>query len=219
MVDGVNNRKIQISPSILSLKLEDIASKLAKIEEYIEYIHIDVMDGKFVTNCTDGIGMFNKAKEGSNKPLDVHLMVENPLEEVSKYEGAEIITFHIEAVNSYEEALKVIEKIKSLNAKVGISVRPNTAVSVLTDVLDKIDLVLVMSVEPGYGGQKLITETIDKIDELRKLGFNKLIEIDGGVTVENSQKIRETSIDLIVAGTAIFGANDEIEAIRNIKSI
>lgn len=219
MVDGVNNRKIQISPSILSLKLEDIASKLAKIEEDIEYIHIDVMDGKFVTNCTDGIGMFNKAKEGSNKPLDVHLMVENPLEEVSKYEGAEIITFHIEAVNSYEEALKVIEKIKSLNAKVGISVRPNTAVSVLTDVLDKIDLVLVMSVEPGYGGQKLITETIDKIDELRKLGFNKLIEIDGGVTVENSQKIRETSIDLIVAGTAIFGANDEIEAIRKIKGI
>ena len=219
MVDLLEKHEVKISPSILSLKFEDVPDKIAKIEEHIEYIHIDVMDGKFVSNCTDGIEMFDKAKETSNKPLDVHLMVENPIEEVVKYEGAEIITFHIEAVNSYEEALKVIEKIKSLNAKVGVSVKPNTPVNVLEGLLDKIDLVLVMSVEPGYGGQKLIPETIDKIEELRKMGFDKLIEIDGGVTLENSKKIRETSIDIIVAGTAIFGAEDEIEAINKIKGI
>lgn len=219
MVDLFEKHEVKISPSILSLKLENVHNKIAKIEEYIEYIHIDVMDGKFVSNCTDGVGMFDKAKETSNKPLDVHLMVENPIEEVVKYEGAEIITFHIEAVNSYEEALKVIEKIKSLNAKVGVSVKPNTPVNVLEGLLDKIDLVLVMSVEPGYGGQKLIPETIDKIEELRKMGFDKMIEIDGGVTIENSPQIRQKSIDLIVAGTAIFGAEDEIEAINRIKGI
>ena len=217
MVELNKQHEIKISPSILNLPFEHLAKKIAKVEEYIDYIHIDVMDGNFVANCTDGVGMFEKAKENSKKPLDVHLMVKNPLEEIEKYKGAEIITFHMEAVESDEEAFEVIKRIKNLNAKVGISVRPNTSVGALINFLDKIDLILIMTVEPGYGGQKLISETLMKIKDLRDLGFDKLIEIDGGVTIENSKEIRKTPVDIIVAGTAIFGAKDEVKAINEIK--
>ena len=208
---------IKISPSILSVPIEEIGAKIKGIEKNIEYVHIDVMDGKFVTNKTAGIEMFNTAKKVTNKPMDVHLMVENPLEEVEKYIGAKIITFHIEAVENEEAAKKVIEKIHSYGANAGISIRPNTEVSKIVNLLDELQLVLVMTVEPGYGGQKLIPEALEKITELRQHGYNGDIEIDGGVTVENASKIRAYDVDIIVAGTAVFSAEDDNEAILKIK--
>lgn len=215
----VDKRKIKISPSILSVSLDDVPGKLKLVEKNIDYIHIDVMDGKFVSNKTSGVEMFDVAKKNIDKPLDVHLMVENPLEEVEKYIGAKIITFHIEAVENEEEAIKVIEKIHSYGANAGISIRPNTKVSELNNLLKKIELVLVMTVEPGYGGQKLIPEVLEKITELREKGYKGEIEIDGGVTIENISKVKEYDLDIIVAGTAVFSAEDENDAILKIKGI
>lgn len=225
MVESLSERKVKISPSILNVSFERLESELNQIEENIEYIHIDVMDGKFVTNQTNGVQMFEKAKENSSKPLDVHLMVEDPINEIEKYKGAEIITFHLEAMpleNREEACLKVIEKIKSVNAKVGISIKPKTLVSELINfhkILDKIDLILIMTVEPGYGGQKFNNEMLQKVIELRKTGFQKLIEVDGGVTVENSKQIRDAGVDIIVAGTAIFSAEDKNRIIRKLKGV
>lgn len=212
-------KKVSISPSTLSLTLEELPSKIKEIEDLIEYIHIDVMDGMFVPNQTNGLEMFKTAKEVSNKPLDVHLMVEKPLEEIKKYEGAKIITFHLESFENQEEVLEAIDVIKKINAKVGISIKPNTSVDVLKDILDKIDMVLVMTVEPGYGGQKLLVETLEKVKKLREMGFYKLIEVDGGIKVENAELVRSYGVDIIVAGTAVFGAENPREAIRKIKGI
>lgn len=217
----VDNKNVKISPSILSLPLKDVSQKIEKIETLIDYIHIDVMDGKFVENKTKGVKMFKTAKRVSSKPLDVHLMAQNPVKEIKKYKGAEIITFHIEATNSEEEVEKLIKKIKQMNVKVGISVKPNTSVSRLTKYINDIDLILIMTVEPGYGGQQLIEKTLEKITELRQNGYQGLIEVDGGVTIGNSAKIREINngVDIIVAGTAIFSAEDEIYATKAIKGI
>lgn len=212
-------KRVSISPSTLNLTLEELPSKIKEIEDLIEYIHIDVMDGKFVPNQTNGVEMFKIAKEISNKPLDVHLMVEKPLDEIKKYEGAEIITFHLEALENQEEVLDVIDIIKRMNAKVGISIKPNTSVDILKNILDKIDMVLVMTVEPGYGGQKLLVETLEKVSELRKMGFDKLIEVDGGIKIENAELVRSFGIDIIVAGTAVFGAENPRKAIKKIKGI
>lgn len=223
-VENVKNhgriiRKIIISPSILNVPLEEIPEKLKEIEDKIDYIHIDVMDGKFVPNQTDGVKMFQVAKGVSSKPLDVHLMVENPLNEIKKYEGAEIITFHIEAVENENEAMSVIKEIKKLSAKVGISVKPDTSVKWLKNILNELDLILVMTVEPGYGGQKLIIETLKKVVELREMGFEKLIEVDGGITVENIEIVKDAGVDVIVSGSAIFKAENMRESIRKIKGI
>lgn len=210
------NRKIRISPSILSLPINEISERIKKVEDNIDYIHIDVMDGKFVTNITNGVEMFNEAKKASNKPLDVHLMVENPIEEMKKYKGADIITFHIEAVEA-TQTLNVIEAVKMQGAKVGISIKPNTSVKSLINILDKIDLVLIMTVEPGYGGQELIKEALLKVSELRNLGYEKIIEVDGGINLENAPEVRITGVDIIVAGTAIFSAENENIAINKIR--
>jgi len=222
MVDSYENKKIMISPSILNVPLEKVSEKLKKVCNDIEYVHIDVMDGKFVTNYTDGVEMFKTAMAVCDKPLDVHLMVANPDVEIEKYKGAEIITVHLEAFhfeNGEEEFLKIARKIRNIDAKVGISIKPNTKVSELINFLDKVDLILVMTVEPGYGGQMLISETLGKVTELRNLGFTKLIEVDGGINTENANFVRNYDIDIIVAGTAIFGADDENEAIKKIKGI
>ena len=212
-------KKVSISPSTLSLTLDELPAKIKEIEDLIEYIHIDVMDGKFVSNQTNGVEMFRVAKENSNKQLDVHLMVEKPLEEIEKYNGAEIITFHIEAFENQEDVLKAFKMIRNMNAKVGISIKPDTSVDVLKDILDELDMILVMTVEPGLGGQKLIIEMLDKVSKLREMGFNKLIEVDGGIKTENASIVRNAGVDIIVAGTAVFGAENPRDAIRKIKGI
>lgn len=212
-------RKVSISPSTLSLTLDELTIKIKEIEDLIEYIHIDVMDGKFVSNKTNGVEMFKVAKENSNKQLDVHLMVEKPLEEIEKYNGAEIITFHVEVFENQADVLKAFKMIRNMNAKVGISIKPNTSVDILKDILDEIDMILVMTVEPGLGGQKLLVETLDKVIQLRRIGFDKLIEVDGGIKIENASIVRNAGVDIIVAGTAVFSAENPREVIRKIKGI
>lgn len=222
MVKEKNKKNILISPSILDVPLEEVENKLKKVQKNIEYVHIDVMDGIFVDNHTDGVRMFEAAKNACDVPLDVHLMVADLENEIEKYIGAEIITIHIEALKSEgreEEFLKIAQKIRNIGAKVGVSVRPNTKVSELTNLLEKIDLVLIMTVEPGYGRQELIVETLDKVSELRKIGFEKIIEVDGGINLKNISLVKQYDIDMIVAGTAVFGATDENEAINTIKRI
>lgn len=210
-------QKIKISPSILSLPLEKISENLQEIQEEIDFVHIDVMDGKFVTNETNGLEMFHIAKKSCNLPMDVHLMVENPMAVVSDYLGADIITFHREAVETIEEAKQVLKKIKSLGAKAGISIKPNTSVTTLNGLLEAVDLILIMTVEPGYGGQKWIPETLLKIEKLRNIGFTKWIEVDGGIHTENAKLVKEKGADILVAGTAIFSASDKQKVIEELK--
>lgn len=211
------SKKIKISPSVLSLSLASIPKELQEIQDVIDFVHIDVMDGKFVTNITDGIGMFQMVKKNCNLPLDVHLMVENPINEISKYYGATMITFHREAVKTLEEAKQLIQEIRKLNAKVGISIKPSTSVAMIQELIEEVDLILIMTVEPGYGGQKLIRGTLNKIKDLRNIGFTKWIEVDGGIHTENANLVREMGADILVSGTAIFSAKDKKRTIEELK--
>ena len=218
------NEDIKLSASILNVPTISLHSRLADLKDVVDYIHIDVMDGIFVSNKTPGIDMFKNAKRVETKPLDVHLMVEEPLRELSNYDGASIITFHIETVIDTKTMMidmdkfnEVVKEIKKLGAKVGIAVKPNTTVSLLRNLLRKVDLVLIMTVEPGYGGQKLIPKTLDKIEMVKKMGFTGLLEVDGGITEENCHEVTSKGANLIVAGTGLFEAQDPYEAGKKMK--
>ena len=202
---------IKISPSILSAdfsKLGDAIQDLEKAEA--DLIHIDVMDGHFVPNITIGPGVINKLRKYTSLPFDVHLMispVHNFIKDFAKA-GADIITIHPEATNNLASS---IEDIKSYNKKVGVSLNPETSVEKVLPVLNLIDLVLVMSVNPGFGGQKFIKETLEKVKILRKeidsKKFKTEIEIDGGINFENAKIARKAGVDILVSGTTIFKEN------------
>ena len=207
---------IKISPSILSADFSKLGSEIQNLEKAkADLIHIDVMDGHFVPNITIGPEVINKLRKYTSLPFDVHLMI-SPVHNFIKNfadAGADIITIHPEATNDLENSIK---KIKSYNKKVGISLNPETSLDKLNNVLDKIDLVLIMSVNPGFGGQKFIENTLNKIKKLRlKIDQLKLkveIEVDGGINFENSKSIIKAGADILVSGTTIFKSNH-----RNIK--
>ena len=206
---------IKISPSILSSnnRIESI-KKLNNTSS--DYIHIDAMDGIFVPNTQMLIDEIIELEKHTNIPLDVHLMVDNPIEYI-KYlanKNIEYITIHLEIEKNINE---IIDEIKKLNYKVGISIKPNTQVNALIPYLDKIDLVLIMSVEPGFGGQKFIESTLDKAKEIRTLNKNIIIEMDGGIKDTNINNIKE-HIDIAVVGSYIINSNDYNEAINNLKN-
>jgi len=216
--------EIKLSGSILNVNPLEVHSKITEVDGLLDYIHIDVMDGVFVPNRTDGIKMFKDNKRLENKPFDVHLMVENPLHEIVNYIGASIITFHIETlINSKTMQLDmelfydISREIRRMGAKVGIAIKPNTTVSFLRNLLNKVDLVLVMTVEPGFGGQKLIESTLNKIEKVREMGFKGMLEVDGGITLENAITVIEKGANVIVAGTSLFGAEDVYDAAWTIK--
>jgi len=218
--------KVMLSPSILNVDRLKVHSYLTEINDYISYIHIDVMDGRFVRNKTDGIDMYKETKRIEKKPLDVHLMVVDPLCEIDNYKDAGIITFHLETVlNTTDmkintmEFERIIKKIKSYGAKVGVAIKPRTTVSLLINVLKDIDVILVMTVEPGYGGQQLITSTIDKISSLRKMGYKGIIEADGGINKYNSSELINKGANLLVAGTALFDSYDIRQSAKDILGI
>ena len=202
---------IKISPSILSADLSKLGSEIQKLEKAkADLIHIDVMDGHFVPNITIGPEVINKLRKYTSLPFDVHLMI-SPVHNFIKNfadAGADIITIHPEATNDLESSIK---KIKSYNKKVGISLNPETSLDKLNNVLDKIDLVLIMSVNPGFGGQKFMPETLEKVKILRKeIDTKKLkvqIEIDGGINFENSKMAIRAGVDILVSGTTIFKEN------------
>ena len=186
-----------------------------------EWVHIDVMDGVFVPNISFGFPVLKAITKATNKFMDVHLMIVEPEKYVTRFAeaGADLVTFHTEATDKVEECIELIRKA---GAKVGVSIKPKTPIEVLEPILDKIDLVLIMSVEPGFGGQSFIEGSTEKVAALRKMidskGLNVLIEIDGGVSRHNAGELYEAGCDALVAGSAVFKAADpeaEIVAILN----
>jgi ribulose-phosphate 3-epimerase len=205
-------KKIQISPSILSADFSQLGNEIKKLEEGgADMIHVDVMDGHFVPNLTIGPPVIKALKRHSSVLFDVHLMISPVHKYIEAYSnaGADIITIHPEATDDLKSS---ISKIKELNKKVGVSLNPETKIDIILDVLDQIDLVLIMSVNPGFGGQKFMPEVLTKIKELKKIqnkrDLNFDIEIDGGINFENSKMAIEAGANILVSGTTIFKSNN-----------
>ena len=207
-----------ISPSLLSADFGNLeaACKMINASE-AEWLHIDVMDGVFVPNISFGFPVLEAVNKYCNKPLDVHLMIVHPEKYITRFAkaGADILTFHYETV---ENPLEIIELIKSEGIKVGITINPDVPVNVLEPYIDKVDLVLLMTVFAGYGGQKFIEDSYARIAELREMIKRKnahcVIEVDGGVNVQNAQQLFDSGVNVLVAGSAVFNADNPIETIR-----
>ena len=205
-------KKIQISPSILSADFSQLANEIKRLENGgADMIHVDVMDGHFVPNLTIGPPVIKSLKKHSSILFDVHLMISPVHKYIKAYAdaGADIITIHPEATNDINSSISLI---KELNKKVGVSLNPETKVDIIIEHLDKIDLVLIMSVNPGFGGQKFMPEVLSKIGELKKLRTAKDldfdIEIDGGINFENSKMAIRAGANILVSGTTIFKSNN-----------
>ena len=205
-------KKIQISPSILSADFSQLGKEIKRLEEGgADMIHVDVMDGHFVPNLTIGPPVIKSLKKHSSILFDVHLMISPVHKYIEAYAnaGADIITIHPEATDNMDLS---ITKIQELNKKVGVSLNPETKVDVLIDHLNKIDLVLIMSVNPGFGGQKFMPEVLSKIKQLKKIqtekNLNFDIEIDGGINFDNSKDAIKAGANILVSGTTIFKSNN-----------
>ncbi len=200
-----------LAPSILSADFTILGEQIKETEAAgAQYLHFDVMDGIFVPSISFGLPVLKTIRKASGQIYDVHLMIEEPIRYVEQFaeSGADIITFHVEAASDSRE---VIDKIRSLGKKVGLAIKPKTPVEAIKPYLEHIDMLLVMTVEPGFGGQKYMDECTDKIKEARKLitdaGLKTDIEIDGGVTTDNVHIPLEAGANVIVAGSAVFNGN------------
>jgi len=205
-------KKIKISPSILSADFSQLGNEIRKLEEAgADMIHIDVMDGHFVPNLTMGPPIIKALRKYTKLPFDVHLMISPVHKYINDYAeaGADIITIHPEAT---EDLKKSIKSIKDLNKKVGVSLNPKTKIDLIINLLNEIDLVLIMSVNPGFGGQKFIPEVLEKIRDLKKIkDKNDLkfdIEIDGGINFDNNKLAIEAGANILVSGTTVFKNNN-----------
>ena len=214
--------RIKISPSILSADFSKLGEEIIKLEKAgADYIHIDVMDGHFVPNITIGPEVIKKLRSKTKIPFDVHLMI-SPVDNFIKNfaeAGADIITVHPEATKDLKNTISIIRK---LNKKVGVSLNPESPISLVENVLDSIDLVLIMSVNPGFGGQKFMIETLEKLKNLKSTINQKklktLLEIDGGINFENYKMAIDAGADILVSGTTIFKSNNG-DIKKNIESL
>ena len=205
-------KKIQISPSILSADFSQLGNEIKRLEEGgADMIHVDVMDGHFVPNLTVGPPVIKALRKQCSIKFDVHLMISPVHKYIEAYAdaGADIITIHPEATENLEES---ISKIKSLNKKVGVSLNPESKLDLISNYLEKIDLVLIMSVNPGFGGQKFMPEVLDKVKQLKEIksknNMNFDIEIDGGINFDNCQSAIEAGANILVSGTTVFKSNN-----------
>ena len=205
-------KKIKISPSILSADFSQLGNEIKRLEEGgADLIHVDVMDGHFVPNLTIGPPVIKNLRKYTKLPFDVHLMISPVHKYLKDYAeaGADIITIHPEATDNLQESINLIKK---LNKKVGVSLNPNTNLNVLMDEIKNIDLILIMSVFPGFGGQKFIPEVIDKIKKLKELkennNYNFDIEFDGGINFTNFKEVLNAGANILVSGTTIFKENN-----------
>lgn len=211
---------VKISPSILSCDFANMKEDIATIVNDVEYLHIDVMDGVFVNNISFGIPVVKALRPHFDIVFDTHLMIINPIKYINQFAkvGSDIITFHLE---SDDDPNEVIDLIHANNVKAGISIRPATPVESLIPFLDKVELILIMSVEPGFGGQKFDPTALAKISWLKeqkeKHGYNYEIEVDGGINGQTSQLCNDAGVDVLVSGSYVFGADDRKSAIDSLK--
>ena len=206
-----------IAPSILAADFDNLEKEIRSIEEAgADYIHIDVMDGEFVNNKTQGIDMLEIANKTTNLPLDTHLMVENPEDWIDDFLESDTVTFHIEATDE-ERANSIIEKLHEHEIRAGIAIKPDTSIEEVLPYVDKVDMILVMTVEPGFGGQKLIPACLEKVKQLREISKEIDIEVDGGINLENIEEAKKTGANIIVAGTSIFKAENRKYVIEKMK--
>ncbi len=212
-----------VSPSILSADFGNLAKDIELVNESeADWIHCDIMDGVFVPNISFGFPVVKTVKKFARKPLDVHLMIVEPDRYLARWKetGADILTVQYEACTHLH---RTVSEIRSLGMKAGVAINPHTPVSLLKNSLPYIDMVLIMTVNPGFGGQSFILECYNKVAELREMidtrKYNVLIEVDGGVDTKNARRLVETGVDVLVTGNTVFTSKDPVETIRRLKRL
>lgn len=212
-----------ISPSLLAADFSKLGDEIEKVNRSVaDWLHLDIMDGVFVPNISFGFPVIKYVKQASRRPLDVHLMIVEPERYITRFSeaGASLLTVHYEACLHLN---RVVNQIRELGMKAGVSLNPHTPVALLKNILPYIDMVLLMTVNPGYGGQRFIGGSYEKIRELRAMiddsGYNILIEVDGGVDTSNAASLVEAGVDVLVAGSSVFGSDDPVKLIARLKSL
>ncbi len=215
--------KHKVAPSVLAADFRNLRDEIEMVNlSQADWFHLDVMDGRFVPNISFGMLVIEAIKKMATKPLDVHLMIVEPEKYIEQFRaaGADVITVHYEACPHLHRTL---EQIRATGSKAGVALNPHTPVSVLEDVLEMTDLVCLMSVNPGFGGQKFIYQTLPKVKKLREMlderNVSTLIEIDGGVGLQNAESLLQAGADVLVAGSSVFGARDPAYVIRQLKEL
>lgn len=214
------NDEIRVAPSVLSADFRRLADELADVST-ADLLHYDVMDGHFVPNLSFGIDLLRTVKSATELPVDVHLMISNPDEMVERYldAGADVVSFHYEATS---HAHRLVSLIKDRGAKASVAINPATPVCMLEPILCDLDMVLVMTVNPGFGGQRFIESSLRKLRRLRRMrdeqGVNPAIEVDGGITARNAAEVVAAGANVLVAGSSVFGAADRAAAIAAIRT-